>query len=217
MTKLIDVFKKLEKPSTKWTGYFDVYDRHLSKFVGKKPKVLDIGVLGGGSIEMWGKYFGKGTKVVGIDINEECLQYKYDIDAKIILGDQASPEFWDKFFEEHNDFDIIIDDGGHTMDQQHTTLLKCFPKLKKGGVMVVEDTHTSYWQNPWGGGTHRNTFLNTVKELTDSVNQQHHSLPVRSTFNGLYSISFYNSQVVFEKEELQPFEIIESNNDKATS
>jgi len=210
MVKLIDVFNKLEKPSTKWTGYFDVYDRHLGKFIGKAPRVLEIGVLGGGSIEMWHKYFGKGTQTVGIDIDEKCLEYKYDFDAKVILGDQGSPAFWDDFFKEHGEFDIVIDDGGHTMDQQKVTLEKCFPKLKTGGVLVVEDTHTSYWQNPWGGGTHRNTFLNTTKELTDAVNKQHHNLLVRSNFDGLYSISYYNSQVVFEKEELKPFEIVES-------
>lgn len=213
MTKLIDVFKKLDKPSTKWTGYFDVYDRHLGKFIGKKPRILEIGVLGGGSIEMWHKYFGKGTQSVGIDIDEKCLEYKYDFDAKIVLGDQGDPQFWDDFLKKHGKFDIIIDDGGHTMNQQITTLEKCFPFLNDGGVMVVEDTHTSYWQNPWGGGTHRNTFLAYSKNLTDNMNQQHHSLPVMSRYNDLYSINFYNSQVVFEKRKTEPFDIIESTNE----
>ena len=49
---LKEIFWNLEKGSTKWSGYFDVYERHLSKFIGKAPRILEIGVLGGGSIEM---------------------------------------------------------------------------------------------------------------------------------------------------------------------
>lgn len=212
MIKLIDVFNKLEKPSTKWTGYFDVYDRHLGKFVDMKPRVLEIGVLGGGSIEMWHRYFGKGTQTVSIDIDEKCLEYKYNFDAKIVIGDQGNPAFWDEFLKNQDDFDIIIDDGGHTMQQQITTLEKCFPRLKNGGVFVVEDTHTSYWQTPWGGGNHRNTFLHYCKDLTDAMNRQHHKLSVSTKYNNLYSMSFYNSQVIFEKEEKKSFEIIEAPN-----
>ena len=52
-SNLKEIFWNLDKGCTKWSGYFDVYERHLGKFVGKKPRILEIGVLGGGSIEMW--------------------------------------------------------------------------------------------------------------------------------------------------------------------
>ena len=69
--KLKEIFWDLEKGSTKWSGYFDVYEKHLSKFIGKEPRILEIGVLGGGSIEMWQKYFGADTAVIGVDVNPE--------------------------------------------------------------------------------------------------------------------------------------------------
>lgn len=215
MSKLVDLFWKLEKPSTKWTGYFDVYERHVSKFIGKKPRVLEIGVLGGGSIDMWHEYFGKGTQTIGIDIDPRCLGYKYEHDAKIVLGDQGDPAFWDSFLAEHGNFDIIIDDGGHTMTQQIVTVQKTFPNLNPGGVLVVEDTHTSYWGQFNGGFAKADSFLNYSKRLTDVVNQQHFErelLPSGSakTFKGLYSVSFYNSQVVFEKENLKEFKIVDN-------
>jgi 2-polyprenyl-3-methyl-5-hydroxy-6-metoxy-1,4-benzoquinol methylase len=118
---LKEIFWNLDKGSTKWSGYFDVYERHLGKFVGKKPRILEIGVLGGGSIEMWLKYFGEGTEVIGIDINQECLDYKYEGNAKVVMGDQSSPEFWNKFLSDQNGFDIVIDDGSHIMHHQVTT------------------------------------------------------------------------------------------------
>jgi len=214
--KLKEIFWDLEKGSTKWSGYFDVYEKHLSKFIGKSPRILEIGILGGGSIEMWLKYFGEGTSIVGVDINPECLEYKYDGDVKIVMGDQGSPEFWEQFAKEHGIFDIIIDDGGHTMDQQVTTINSMFPFLNEGGVFAVEDTHTSYWIN-WGGaykGPH--TFLEHAKKLTDVMNQQHfqgnnYVVPrILEIYKNLNAISFYNSVVVFEKEPYKEFGITDN-------
>ena len=37
---------------SKWQHYFDVYDRHLSRFRKKEIVVLEIGVWQGGSLEM---------------------------------------------------------------------------------------------------------------------------------------------------------------------
>ena len=36
----------------KWQHYFDIYDRHFSKFRGKEVVVLEIGVFQGGSLQM---------------------------------------------------------------------------------------------------------------------------------------------------------------------
>lgn len=211
MSKIEELFDTTELPSTKWTGYFDVYERHLSKFVGKAPKILEIGVLGGGSIELWLKYFGEGTQVIGIDIDPRCLEYKYEGNAQVIMGDQNNPAFWDEFLDKHTDFDIIIDDGSHIMEHQILTLQKTFPHLKIGGVYICEDTHTSYW-SPWNGEyDKRGTFLDYSKYLSDTMNQQHFQQKmdpaVLKTFENLYSMSFYNSMVVLEKEALKLFTI----------
>ena len=211
-TAIEQIFNGLSKTSTKWSGYFEVYEHHLGRFRTKAPKVLEIGVLGGGSIEMWHKYFGPGTFVVGVDIDPKCLEYKYEGDAQIVMGNQEDPEFWKEFLPKYTEFDIVIDDGGHTMNQQLITLQHVYPYLKEGGVYVVEDTHTSYWQ-PWGGGFgQKETFLNKAKGLTDVMNQQHFeghhiSKEILDVFQGMYSMTFYNSMVVFEKRKLKPFEL----------
>jgi SAM-dependent methyltransferase len=214
--KLKEIFWELERGCTKWSGYFDVYEKHLGKFVGKSPRILEIGVLGGGSIEMWLKYFGEGTQVIGVDINEECLDYTFDGNAKVVMGDQGNPEFWDQYLSDQKGFDIVIDDGSHVMQHQITTLNKVFPRLNVGGVYICEDTHTSYWPQPWGG-TFRGagTFLEHSKRVTDILNQQHFQgqpiMPeVLSNYQCLHSVSFYNSVVVFEREALKPFGIVDN-------
>src|SRR5215472_13475880 len=42
----------------KYTHYFDIYERHFSRFRGREVNVLEIGVYSGGSLEMWRDYFG---------------------------------------------------------------------------------------------------------------------------------------------------------------
>ena len=214
--KLKDIFWDLDKGSTKWSGYFGVYEKHLSKFVGKAPRILEIGVLGGGSIELWLKYFGPGTEVVGVDINPECKNYVYDGKVDIVMGDQGDPEFWDKFLVNERGFDIVIDDGSHVMHHQIITLNKLFPALYNGGVYICEDTHTSYWPQPWGGVFRgAGTFTEHSKRVTDILNQQHFqgspiSQETLDTYHNLYSVAFYNSMVVFEKEALKPFGITDN-------
>src|SRR5262245_3116872 len=43
----------------KWTHYFDIYHRHLSKFIGREVHLLEIGVYSGGSLQMWRDYLGQ--------------------------------------------------------------------------------------------------------------------------------------------------------------
>ena len=58
MNKLEDYFYNKEKklPVHKWLHYFDIYDRHFKRFIGKNPVILEVGVAEGGSLEMW-NYF----------------------------------------------------------------------------------------------------------------------------------------------------------------
>jgi hypothetical protein len=41
-------------------------------------------------------------------------------------------------------FDIILDDGGHTMKQQQVTFGYLIDFVKPGGFFILEDLHTSF-------------------------------------------------------------------------
>lgn len=212
---LLEIFNDLEKGSTKWSGYFDVYERHLNKYRGNSPRILEIGILGGGSIDLWHEYFGEGTQITAIDIDENCKNYSYNFPVEIVIGDQGDPAFWDEFFQNREPYDIVIDDGGHRMNQQIITLQKCFPHIKDNGVFITEDVHTSYW-NQWDGLFRRpHTFLEYSKRVVDHLNMQHFNktlldLSEIEMFKDLYSVFFYNSQVVFEKKMNQYFMIVDN-------
>jgi hypothetical protein len=124
----------------KWHHYFDIYHKHLAKFVGKPVRILEIGIFSGGSLGMWKSYFGPQCHVYGVDIEEVCKVYNSD-NVTVFIGDQEDPEFWDRFSAQVPEIDILIDDGGHAPGQQIVTLEKVFPRMSPGGVFICEDVH----------------------------------------------------------------------------
>src|SRR6185436_388571 len=58
--------------ANKWQHYFEIYDRHFARFRGREITVLEVGVAGGGSLEIWRSYFGPKARIVGMDINPDC-------------------------------------------------------------------------------------------------------------------------------------------------
>ena len=211
MNKLEDWFfnKEHDHICHKWHHYFEVYHRYFEKFIGQNPTILEIGVFRGGSLEMWNDYFDGECTIYGIDMDPSCADIEVP-NSEIIIGDQSSASFWEMFKERGIEFDIIIDDGGHHMNQQITTLEQMYPEVQEGGFYLVEDTHTSYWKEYSGGLRAEGTFMEFAKHLVDAMNSCHFKQPytademslkkrfdwIRSQTKGLY---FHDSIVVLEK------------------
>jgi hypothetical protein len=206
MMEIEDIFfNKLSKRCDKWKPYFYAYEKHLGKFKDKNSKLLEIGVQNGGSLEMWHHYFGENCSIYGVDIDEQCLNLKYDFDVDLSVGNQEDPTFWKEYTSKNGFFDVIIDDGGHTMKQQETSVISLFGKLNYGGVYIIEDTHTSYWDDYGGGLRREGSFIENMKFLVDLLHVKHirseiPNVSIMNAFHGLSSMTFYDSMVVLEKE-----------------
>jgi hypothetical protein len=193
----------------KWDHYFDIYEKYFSAYKGKKVNILEIGVSHGGSIQLWKKYFGDGLNLFASDINEDCKKFEEDR-VKIFIGSQEDPVFLKNVFNQLPELDIIIDDGGHTMNQQIVSFEILFEKLKQSGTYLIEDTHTSYWRYFGGGFKKRGTIIEYTKTLVDALYDGHFaprkfkvSEDIRKNIN---CISFYDSIIVFEKNKREaPF------------
>jgi hypothetical protein len=134
----------------KWHQYFDIYHNHFSRFRGLPIKVLEIGVAHGGSLQMWKSYFGEQAYIYGIDIDPRCKQLEEER-VEIFIGSQTDRDFLQYVRNTIGTVDIIIDDGGHTMEQQICSFEELYPAVQERGVYLVEDLHTSYWSG-YGGG-----------------------------------------------------------------
>lgn len=191
----------------KWVDYFEVYHRALSKFRGRPIKFLEIGMQNGGSAKMWRHYFGAQAHIIGIDVDPACKALESD-DLEVWIGDQASPEFWEELLEDHPDIDVVLDDGGHTMQQQLVSFYTLFPRLKDGGVYLCEDTHTSYFPAHGGGVGVKETFHEHMKALVDGMHAWYFAplgdLQKEYWASNLYSLSFFDSIVVAEKRVKNP-------------
>lgn len=207
MTLLREIFDNtLNHPSDKWDPYFNVYQRHLENFRYQEVNLIEVGVQKGGSLDMWATFFPNAKSIIGIDIDPECANLKYnDPRIKVVIGDQGDETFWNSFLETNNKIDIFIDDGGHFMNQQILTFEKVFPVLSLGGVFICEDCHTSYMSYNGGGLERKGSFIEYAKSYVDVIHwdwkEQYNTELERRWKIGrdLTSVHFYDSMVVFEK------------------
>jgi hypothetical protein len=191
----------------KWLHYLEVYHRHFARYRGRAPVVLEIGVFDGGSLDMWRDYFGPGTRIYGVDVEERCRNFSGP-DTTIIIGDQGDREFLARLHREVPKVDILIDDGGHHMHQQVATLEDLFSLIAEDGVYLCEDMHTSYWAEFGGGYRKPGTFVEYSKGLIDQLNAWHAKGPAEFTVNELtrstYAMHYYDSLLVIEKRPMVP-------------
>lgn len=120
--------------------YLEVYDEVFKPYQNKRNRLLEIGVNGGGSINLWIDYFAD-VQIYGLEINNlECLHEmnkEYDnVDIKMDV-DAYSDSTLNQFEDES--FDIILDDGSHQPTHQCYVLNRWMEKLVSGGLMIVED------------------------------------------------------------------------------
>jgi len=188
----------------KWFHYFEIYDRYFSKFRNKEVSILEIGIDNGGSLQMWKDYFGPKAKIYGVDILKECKQFEED-QITVLIGSQEDENFWDTVKILLPKFDIIIDDGGHTMNQQIKTYECMYPHLNEGGIYLCEDNHTSYMDpNYWGGGyKNPNSFIEYSKNFIDYIHSWYNlEMPNNNETKSIYGIHYYDSILVLEKREI---------------
>ena len=191
----------------KWTHYLDIYHRHFQAYRRKPVTIVEFGVLHGGSLQMWKKYFGRRARIIGVDIEPKCKQFE-EKQIEIIIGDQENRSFLRKLRKEIGSIDIIIDDGGHTMKHQNTTFEEMWPALKDGGVYLIEDLHTSYWKLYGGGLRKRGMFIEFAKGLIDSLHAWHAPkkdkarFPIDKYTHSIKAMHVYSSVIVFEKDKI---------------
>jgi hypothetical protein len=156
---------------------------------------------------MWRNYFGKEATIWGIDIDPRCKTLE-DQNTHILIGSQEDPLFLRSIIDKIGMIDILIDDGGHTQDQQIVSFQELYKYVNPdGGIYLCEDVHTSY-MNVYGGGHKRNnTFIEYSKLLVDQLNayySEQSSLKINDITRITNSIHFYDSIVVFEKKIMKP-------------
>lgn len=177
------------------SGYLEVYDRLFQHLVHQSIKLLEVGIYHGGSMRLWRDYFPNGL-IVGVDLNIPD-NLKNEERIQIFQGSQDDGEFLHRVASQtaSEGFDIIIDDASHLGSLTKQTFWHLFDQhLKPGGLYIIEDWGTGYWEDwpdgramqqpgwwsrllqKWKGSTpkdpwptHSHGMVGFVKELVDEM------------------------------------------------
>ena len=186
-------FVESPHPTFKHTTYFHVYEELFAKYRGKPVTFVEVGILDGGSLFMWRKFFGQSARIIGIDLNPKAKKWESD-GFEIFIGSQSDPSFWESFCSDVGAIDILLDDGGHTYLQQIVTSEMMLDQITDGGMLVVEDMHTSYMD---GFGDRKLSFRNYVHAWMDKLNSRFGKFPKIQSDRRVWSVFAFESIVAF--------------------
>lgn len=153
MEKIREYFIKYH--TDKFENYIQIYEELLDGRQDDPVTLLEIGIgtlnptesnmifwttkhngyQPGASLRAFRDFFPNGM-IYGVDIQPDCMIKEERIQTYLFSSTNKSTA--DYCFNDI-DFDIIIDDGDHHSDSQIKTFENFFPKLKTGGVYILED------------------------------------------------------------------------------
>lgn len=132
--------------------YLPIYEELLGPLRRKAFTLLELGVWGGHSLEMWRDAFPRAT-VIGIDIAPPELHLGPRV--HIIRGDQADAALMNRVRKTHAPagFDVVIDDASHFGITTARSLQILYTEhLRPGGLYCIEDWGTGYMLDWHDGG-----------------------------------------------------------------
>lgn len=125
--------------------------------------------------------------------------------GKLYVGDQANVTFLESIIADQagNQFDVIIDDGGHRMHQQRLTLKHLWQLVKPGGVFIMEDLLTSYDPGYGGGAKGKaGTMIDMQKDILDGLHCEF-QIDCTPVLPGLLDMDCFKEACVMMKEDTQ--------------
>ena len=152
MRTLEEIGGEKNTDKTQSLGYLQNYQQFFGPLRERPIKLLELGVLEGGSLLMWHDYFVNG-QIVGLDVSPNPLSSTPDR-IRFYQGSQGDTQLLDRIAAEcaPDGFDVIIDDAAHIGVLSRTSYQALFNRhLRPGGIYVVEDWGTGYWHN-WPDG-----------------------------------------------------------------
>lgn len=129
-------------------SYINTYESLFNSKRNTTGNILEIGVQDGGSIKLWHDYF-YNAKIYGLDIRkikDIWPEIKNKQRIKIGCFDAYNENFIEKQMKPLNiKFDIMIDDGPHTLESMIFFIKHYLPMLSDDGIFIIEDIPKMEW------------------------------------------------------------------------
>lgn len=144
--------RKTADPVVKPAPYLPIYEQLLGHLRNQSFTLLELGVWGGDSLQMWRDAFPHAT-VVGVDLAPPDLQLGPRV--HVVKGDQSDAELMGRLRADHAPagFDVIVDDASHLGVTTARSLQALYAEhLRSGGLYCIEDWGTGYLPGWHDGG-----------------------------------------------------------------
>jgi len=130
-------------------NYLATYEKLFAPMRDRAKNVGEIGIDKGGSIKLWNDYF-PNARIIGIDIMPKASVWPALLEEKRVELHTATNAYDLAFIEKEFRakgilFDVIIDDGPHTLESMHHFIQLYGPLLSDTGILVVEDLQSIDW------------------------------------------------------------------------
>jgi hypothetical protein len=137
---------------TKSDDYYRIYEPHFEPIRNNQLNIVELGVLEGNSTKIFSTYF-KNSRILALDLELRPIDfthYQNVVYAKCDQNDQkALADICETTFS--SGIDLVIDDAAHIGFYSLNSFFTLFPLLRPGGIYVLEDWGTGYW-NDWPDG-----------------------------------------------------------------
>lgn len=125
--------------------------------------MIELGVHAGDSLRVFSTYFRNGL-VVGVDLAAPDADLSSYENAVFEIGDQREGDELRAFSERYapGGWDIILDDASHYGSWSRLTFDALYPRLKGGGLYIVEDWYSGYWDDWPDGQRYQRTAVDVL-------------------------------------------------------
>jgi FkbM family methyltransferase len=125
-------------------SYLGLYHNLLKNRRFSAKNILEIGIQRGGSLKLWSDYF-INANIYGLDIDEAPTFLKHYDRIQTFKTSAYSLKSINMFINKNIYFDVILDDGPHTIESMIYALIH-YPKLlAPNGILIIEDIPSMEW------------------------------------------------------------------------
>ena len=129
---------KRTKEKLKAHGYGKFYEKYFDKIRFDKLSILEIGSFHGNASASLFFYF-KNSILYAADIFPDLFRYKSKRITNFFINSSEEKSIKENILDKNIQFDIIIEDAGHSLKDQIISIFMLFRSIKKGGLFIVEE------------------------------------------------------------------------------
>jgi FtsJ-like methyltransferase len=139
--------------TTKKIDYYAEYDNYFKKNNFTPSTILEIGVYNGESTKVFSRVY-PNAKIIALDVQRREIDFSDFPNITYIQADQTDRSNVEAIVKREfpDGIDLILEDASHIGAFSAITFNTLIPFLNNGGVYVIEDWGTGYWDT-WPDGS----------------------------------------------------------------